>query len=756
MVDFSWFLRINALSIIDVAIGIVIILILWYLLRLIFFGTKAPKLFGGDGSSGGRGGSGDGGSGRTPSTPSTPPGPSPTPPTPSPPRPPKQKPLRSVIFRPSGGNLFHKKSEHDVDVTISPTVFVAGAQIFYTLDGSEPSANPANQYAAPVHLSLGKHVIKAKYIFGARESKTATAKYDIVAPKEPKAGTPTIIPASGSYPSGKIILINTNSPAPPAATIYYTTDGSDPTLNPTQAYTPGTDIPLTHDITIKARSYAPGYRPSNIVTEKYKVIVPSGPQVPDPKIYPLKRNHTAPINVRIKCSDSSATIYYAIDAVPVVGDPSTIQYTSPLNLINSATVQAVAVRPGFKDSNIVSATFNISTGGGGSGSGGGIKSVDELLAELRALLDQNQLLLPQLRDAMNEALLINEVIHIRGTKTQFKQRAIVVNRLNHQLNTINTNILKVIHQITHHPQPLSSRQQTNLDNYSIEFAHDTIYKSNLIVDYDDYLQHRNRGPEIYTYKMKQAGKRNNDGSTALGAAALIGVIESSIPGPYYLNLFSSLAVVLKRSPLSPEDWLSFKEALERKRKMLQKEKGLQNEILDLIQLLVKQEGLFQFDASKGFFWNQAESHNVRKLEELRKELVKVRTLQERWQKEESISTPYLLSINQWLIAASIVLGKENKPASVEYFYYLIKKVHSDSSLVPLLSDATKIIQFNASIKDLMILGRRVLGFKVTGASLQSSSELQLQLKWLDNALAWVDQLPHHRAGVSTRIRFAFG
>jgi len=224
MVDFSWFLRINALSIIDVAIGIVIFLILWYILRLIFFGTKTPKIFGGDGSSGGRGGSGDGGSGRTPSTPSTPPRSSPTTPTPptpstpSPPRPPKQKPLRSVIFKPSGGNVFHKKYErHDLNVTISPTASVAGAQIFYTLDGSEPSANPANQYAAPVHLSLGKHVIKAKYILGARESNTATAKYDIVAPKEPKAGTPTIIPASGSYPSGQVINIDTNSPAPPAA-----------------------------------------------------------------------------------------------------------------------------------------------------------------------------------------------------------------------------------------------------------------------------------------------------------------------------------------------------------------------------------------------------------------------------------------------------------------------------------------------------------------------------------------------------------
>jgi len=130
--------------------------------------------------------------------------------------------------------------------------------------------------------------------------------------------------------------------------------------------------------------------------------------------------------------------------------------------------------------------------------------------------------------------------------------------------------------------------------------------------------------------MKQTGKKSNDGSTALGAAALMGVIESSVPGPYYFNLFASLAQLLKYDPLSPEDWLSFKEALESKKKMLKKERGLQNEILDSIQLLVKQERLFQFDASKGFFWNQAESHNVKHLEELRKELVKVKPLQERW------------------------------------------------------------------------------------------------------------------------------
>ena len=240
------------------------------------------------------------------------------------------------------------------------------------------------------------------------------------------------------------------------------------------------------------------------------------------------------------------------------------------------------------------------------------------------------------------------------------------------------------------------------------------------------------------------------------SSMIIKVILTLPPGPHYFNLFSSLNKVSRHQPLSAEEQHSLKKTLKEKRRLLIEEGGLQREILEFIRHFVNQENKLIFDENKGFFWNQAESHNSKKLIDLRNGLIKAKSLQKRWQNEKLILTPFLLSINQWFIAALIVLGKEDKPASVDYFYNLIQKSAHDSSKIPLLSDNQKILQLNASIRDLITLSQRVLEFEVTKTSLQSSSELQVQLKWLDNALAWVDQLPHHRAGVSTRIRFAFG
>ena len=176
----------------------------------------------------------------------------------------------------------------------------------------------------------------------------------------------------------------------------------------------------------------------------------------------------------------------------------------------------------------------------------------------------------------------------------------------------------------------------------------------------------------------------DDGAVITIFAALMGILKTS-PGPHYFNLFSSLNSTLKKQPFSPEDWLSFIDALEAKKKQLKKEGGLQQEILNLIRHLVNQEKLFQFDASKSFFWDQGETHNSRRLEQLRTELTKVKSLQERW-KIEKITSPLLSNINQWIVAALNLLGREDISASVEYFHNLLQKAKTDSKLILLLSD----------------------------------------------------------------------
>lgn len=64
-----------------------------------------------------------------------------------------------------------------------------------------------------------------------------------------QVATPTFDPVAGSYPSGTTVEISTTTPG---ATIYYTTDGSDPTDESTEYTAP---ISLTTDVTIKAKAY---------------------------------------------------------------------------------------------------------------------------------------------------------------------------------------------------------------------------------------------------------------------------------------------------------------------------------------------------------------------------------------------------------------------------------------------------------------------------------------------------------------------
>lgn len=75
--------------------------------------------------------------------------------------------------------------------------------------------------------------------------------------------TPIFNPSAGIYYSPQNVAIATETPG---ATIYYTTDGTEPDEFSTEYVNP---IPVSVTTTIKARAYATGYDPSAIVTAVY-------------------------------------------------------------------------------------------------------------------------------------------------------------------------------------------------------------------------------------------------------------------------------------------------------------------------------------------------------------------------------------------------------------------------------------------------------------------------------------------------------
>jgi hypothetical protein len=79
----------------------------------------------------------------------------------------------------------------------------------------------------------------------------------------PLATPPTFTPSSGNYYSSQTVEISSTTPG---ATIYYTTDGSDPDATKTE-YTSAISISST--TTLKAITYATGYEPSMITSATY-------------------------------------------------------------------------------------------------------------------------------------------------------------------------------------------------------------------------------------------------------------------------------------------------------------------------------------------------------------------------------------------------------------------------------------------------------------------------------------------------------
>ena len=82
----------------------------------------------------------------------------------------------------------------------------------------------------------------------------------------PTVATPTFSPAAGAYTSAQNVTISTTTTG---ATIYYTTDGSEPTTN-SSVYSSA--IPVSSTTTIKAIAVAAGYDNSSVATATYTIV----------------------------------------------------------------------------------------------------------------------------------------------------------------------------------------------------------------------------------------------------------------------------------------------------------------------------------------------------------------------------------------------------------------------------------------------------------------------------------------------------
>jgi alpha-tubulin suppressor-like RCC1 family protein len=141
------------------------------------------------------------------------------------------------------------------------TISASGAtSITYTTDGSTPTASSA-VYTGPVTLTATTTLNAVAFKADWTASSVTSNVYTI------QAATPVISPGGGSYAAGQGITISTTTPG---ATIYYTTNGNNPTTSD-GTLASGVSLVLEAGFTLKAAAFKVGVTTSAIASAVYTV-----------------------------------------------------------------------------------------------------------------------------------------------------------------------------------------------------------------------------------------------------------------------------------------------------------------------------------------------------------------------------------------------------------------------------------------------------------------------------------------------------
>ena len=166
--------------------------------------------------------------------------------------------VATPTFSPAAGTYTEVQN-----VTISCAT--TGAEIHYTLDGTTPDAT-SDLYSDPINIA-STTTVKAIAVLGGESSAVATATYTI---NLPTVATPTFSPAAGTYTEAQNVTISTTTAD---ATIYYTTDGTDPTTSSSVFSSP---IAISTTTTVKAMAVKAGMNNSEVATATYAILEHAG------------------------------------------------------------------------------------------------------------------------------------------------------------------------------------------------------------------------------------------------------------------------------------------------------------------------------------------------------------------------------------------------------------------------------------------------------------------------------------------------
>ncbi len=161
-----------------------------------------------------------------------------------------------------------------------------------------------------------------------------------------KVATPAFSPLPGAYSASPSVVV---SCATSGATIYYTTNGVDPTQSDSTVASGGT-VAVGQSLTLKAKAWKTGVGPSNVAAGAYTLTVPT------PNASSVTGTYNQDLAVTLT-SATGATIRYTVDGSDPT-DTSTL-YTGAVPITASITLKARGTLSGWTPSGIGSFTYTM-------------------------------------------------------------------------------------------------------------------------------------------------------------------------------------------------------------------------------------------------------------------------------------------------------------------------------------------------------------------------------------------------------------
>ena len=228
--------------------------------------------------------------------------------------------------------------------TVTIADATTGATIYYTLDGTAPTSSSA-RFTAPLSISSTTTVNAIAVATGYNTSTVASATYTV---NLPAAALPTFSVTAGTYTAVQIVTLSDTTPA---ATIYYTLDGTTPTISSAKYSSP---LSISSTTTLNAIAAAIGYTNSAAASVLYTINLPTAAP---PTFSPAPGTSATTQTVTLADTTASSIIYYTTDgSTPTI---SSTRYTVPFAVSTTSTVKAIAVAPGIGTSAVASGTYTI-------------------------------------------------------------------------------------------------------------------------------------------------------------------------------------------------------------------------------------------------------------------------------------------------------------------------------------------------------------------------------------------------------------